>query len=150
MLALEGLHESRVVEAVVGGGSADAALRFLHDDGEQELFLDTGGTGDLLDGLLDVIRLLLAVVLHVELAARSESSGNVGLPEILERLPLRLLRPALGRGAITAEDLVGSTRHQGACLLGAGTNEGSAEGESEKLASSDDVGSSEHFDRLGG
>lgn len=148
--SLEGLHESRVVEAVVGSRGADAALGLLHDDGENELGLDTAGASDLLDCLLDVVGLLLAVVVHAKLGAGLESGSNVSAPEVLERLPFRLLRPALGRGAVTAEDLESSTCHQGTSLLGAGTDEGSAEGESEKLASSDDVGSSEHVDELVG
>ena len=145
-LTLEGLHQSRVVEAVVGGRGANAALGLLHDDSENELGLDTALASDLLDGLLDVVRFFLAVVLHAELGARLESGSNVGAPGILERLPLRLLRPALGRGTVTTEDLVGSALHQGTSVPGAGRHERSAEGKGEELASSDDVGSSEHFE----
>lgn len=144
-LALEGLHESRVVEAVVGGRGANASLGLLHDNGEDEFGLDTTLGRDLLDGLLDVVGFFLAVVLHAELSARLESGGDVGVPGVLEGDPFRLLRPALGRGTIAAEGLESSTLHQGAGVLGAGGQERSAEGNGEKLASSDDVGSREHF-----
>lgn len=143
---LEGLHQSWVVETVVGRRGTNAALGLLHDDGEDELGLDAALSRDFLDGLLDIVGLLLAVVVHAKLGARLKSGGNVGVPGILEGLPLRFLRPALSRGAITAEDLVGGALHQGASVPGVGVHERGAKGKGEKLAGSDDVGSGEHVE----
>lgn len=48
------LHQTWILDAVVGGDDAHASVGFLHDDGEDEAGVDTGGGRDALNGALDV------------------------------------------------------------------------------------------------
>lgn len=47
------LHKSGVTDAVVGGGDADAAARFLDHNGKNEAVVDAGLGGDLVDSIVD-------------------------------------------------------------------------------------------------
>lgn len=56
------LHEAWIRHAEGGGLHADAAMRFLHDDGKYEARVDGRGGGDLNDGFVEVCGLLWGVV----------------------------------------------------------------------------------------
>lgn len=69
--------------------NADAALGFLHDDGEDEAWVDAGGLGDGLDGGVDVFDLIGRVVFLLELSAGFAEdllvvgeNGVVGCPAV--------------------------------------------------------------------
>ena len=57
-----GLHDARVTDAVVRGTDADVAAGFLHDDAQDDAFVDAGLGADFLNGLLDEVDLAGAVV----------------------------------------------------------------------------------------
>jgi len=96
------LHETGVDDTVVGGGDADAALALLHDDGEDEAGVDAGLAGELVDGLADAVNLISRVVSAPAVpAARLLHQGEVGIPELVEGAPSRLVGPASTDGAVT-------------------------------------------------
>ena len=47
------LHQAWVGDTAEGGGDADAAARFLEDNGEDETLVDVGASGDGLDSIVD-------------------------------------------------------------------------------------------------
>ena len=57
-----GLHDARVTDTVVRGTDADVAARFLHDDAQDDAFVDAGLRADFLNGFLDEVDLAGAVV----------------------------------------------------------------------------------------
>ena len=57
-----GLHDAGVTNTVVRGTDADVAARFLHDDAQDDAFVDAGLRADLLNGFLDEADLAGAVV----------------------------------------------------------------------------------------
>lgn len=57
-----GLHDARVTDTVVRGTDADVAARFLHDDAQDDAFVDAGLGADFLNGFLDEVDLAGAVV----------------------------------------------------------------------------------------
>ena len=57
-----GLHDARVTDTVVRGTDADVAARFLHNDAQDDAFVDAGLRADFLNGFLDEADLAGAVV----------------------------------------------------------------------------------------
>lgn len=124
------LHETRVADTVVGGGSADTALGLLEDNGEHEAGADLGFSGDLVDGLLDVVDFVLGVVGAPAVpVARVAEDVEVSVPELVEGSPLAEGRPV---GSVAGVEAVGVG--DGALLDGSGGSgweSGSGAGESE-------------------
>lgn len=80
--AVVALHETRVVDAVVGCRDTDTAVAFLHDDGQDEARVDAAGLGDRVDAVLDVVDFLVGVVGDIPLStARPHDLAVVLEPE---------------------------------------------------------------------
>lgn len=104
--AVVGLHETGVLDAVVGGWGAHASVGLLHDDGEDEARIDAGGLGDGLNGGLEVGGFLVGVVfLAKALAGLGDDVLEVGRPHAVEVLPLAEGGPAFGGLAVAKEGL---------------------------------------------
>lgn len=100
------LHQTGIGDAVVCGWGADAAVGFLHDDGEDEALVYSGGLGDGLDGRLEGFAFLVGVVFLSEaLAGLVDDVGEVGGPHGLKVNPLGLFGPALGGITVSEEGL---------------------------------------------
>jgi hypothetical protein len=95
------LHQTWVLHAVVGRRDADAALGFLHHDGEDEALINAGRLSNGLNGGLDVGGLLVGVVVLAELCARDGNDGHVVGPHGVKVNPVALRRPALRCAAVT-------------------------------------------------
>ena len=83
-----------------------AALRFLHDDGEDETLVHTAVRSNGLNRGLNVIALIVAVVGFAELGAGDGDQSEVLAPHALKVSPRALAWPSLGGGAVTEVRLV--------------------------------------------
>ena len=78
------LHQTGVDDTVVCSLDTDTAVGLLHDNGQNETGIHTAGGRDSLDGLLDVLVLLVGVVVDTPLGAAIRHSSLVGLEELVE------------------------------------------------------------------
>lgn len=77
--AVVALHETRVLDAIVGGRSADATVALLHDDGEDEAGVDASRCTDSLDCSPHTLVLRVLVVGDTELRTRVGQDIKVGI-----------------------------------------------------------------------
>jgi hypothetical protein len=83
-LAIVGLHETGVNDAVVGGLDTDTAVALLHNDGQDEARVDARLTGDLGDGGLHVGHLGLGGIGDTPLGTGRAHDLLVALEHIIE------------------------------------------------------------------
>lgn len=104
-LAVVGLHETRVDDAVVGGRDADTAVALLHNDSQDEAGIDAGLAGDLGDGSLDVGHLALGSIGSTPLGAGRAHDPLVALEHIVKAgNPVGKGGPSIGDLAVAAKD----------------------------------------------
>jgi hypothetical protein len=99
------LHQTRVVDTVVGSLDTDTTVALLHNDSQDEARVHTARFSDRVDSALDVIYLLVGVVLNAELSARLFHGSAVTLEHIVEaRDPLLQGGPAFRHQTVTTEN----------------------------------------------
>ncbi len=104
-LAVVGLHETGVDDAVVGGVDAGTAVALLHNDSQDEAGIDAGLAGDLGDGGLDVGHLALGIIGNTPLGAGRAHDPLVALKHIVKGgNPVGNGGPSIGDLAVTAKD----------------------------------------------
>lgn len=96
--AIVGLHEAGVVVGADGGDDADAAGRFLHDDGEDKARVDFGGGADGEDRGAQFVGFGLAVEGDVPLGAGGEHVRSVVFEPGME---------SLARGCVVCKNRLG-------------------------------------------
>lgn len=106
-LAVVGLHETGVDDAVVGGLDADTAVALLHNDGQDEAGVDARLAGDLGDGGLHIGHLGLGGIGDTPLGARRAHDLLVALEHIIEG------GNPVGNGGPSIGDLAGAAKDGG-------------------------------------
>ena len=79
-----GLHQTGIVDSIIGRTHTNVPRRFLHDDAQDGANVDAGLPSDSFDGLLDVGNFALAVVEFHQL--------GVAFPEEVVLLPATPIR----------------------------------------------------------
>lgn len=99
------LHETRVVDAVVGSLDADTTVALLHNNSQDEARVDAGRLSDGADSALDIVDLIIGVVLHVPLSTARFHGIAVAFEHVVEaRDPLFQGGPAVRHQTGTAEN----------------------------------------------
>jgi hypothetical protein len=77
------LHESWISHAIIGGGSADTAIAFLEQNGQDEARVDAGLASNLLNASTDDCRLVIRVSSDLELCAPAAYNLFIGIKPVV-------------------------------------------------------------------